>query len=217
MRSRGSSAGSLPEGVLHAGGEASRLSPHPRRGTAADSWRRAGSHMDFRLLWSGTGSHAGARARLVEPADAPLFSRVGERGMTGAERMTEIGKDALNIGRASAAKAPAMFGLFDEVIEWVGWIGNVQQWGSEPWSTMPRRIAQVTEACALPGAWVAQNEQGDVRAFLALGESMPYVPAPTGPELYVRVLVASRDVRVRGIGRRLMAFADEQARAAGVA
>jgi GNAT superfamily N-acetyltransferase len=92
----------------------------------------------------------------------------------------------------------------------------MQQWGSEPWSTMPRRIAQVTEACALPGAWVAQNEQGDVRAFLALGESMPYVPAPTGPELYVRVLVASRDVRVRGIGRRLMAFADEQARAAGV-
>jgi len=146
----------------------------------------------------------------------PLFSRVGERGMTGAERMTETGKDALNIRRASAADAPAVLGLFDEVIEWFVSIGNVQQWGSEPWSTMPRRIAQVTEACALPGAWVAQNEQGDVRAFLALGESMPYVPAPTGPELYVRVLVASRDVRVRGIGRRLMAFADEQARAAGV-
>ena len=65
---------------------------------------------------------------------------------------------------------------------------------------------------ALPGAWVAQNEQGEVRAFLALGESMPYVPAPDGPELYVRVLVASRDARVRGIGRRMMAFVDEQAR-----
>jgi len=130
--------------------------------------------------------------------------------------MTETGKDALNIRRASAADAPAVLGLFDEVIEWFVSIGNVQQWGSEPWSMMPRRIAQVTEACALPGAWVAQNGHGDVRAFLALGESMPYVPAPTGPELYVRVLVASRDVRVRGIGRRLMAFADEQARAAGV-
>ena len=86
--------------------------------------------MDFRLLWSGTGSHAGARARLVEPGDAPLFSRVGERGMTGAERMTEIGKDALNIRRASAADAPAVLGLFDEVIEWFVSIGNVQQWGS---------------------------------------------------------------------------------------
>ncbi|HDS1094411.1 GNAT family N-acetyltransferase [Stenotrophomonas maltophilia] len=135
--------------------------------------------------------------------------------------MTETGKDTLTIRRASAADAPAVLALFDEVIEWFVSIGNLQQWGSEPWSTVPRRITQVTDACALPGAWVAQNEQGEVRAFLALGESMPYVPAPDGPEpdgpeLYVRVLVASRDARVRGIGRRLMAFADEQARAAGL-
>jgi len=136
--------------------------------------------------------------------------------MTGVERMTGTGKEILNIRRASEADAPAVLALFDEVIEWFVSIGNLQQWGSEPWSTVPRRITQVTDACALPGAWVAHNEHGVVRAFLALGESMPYVPAPTGPELYVRVLVASRDVRVRGIGRRLMAFADEQARAAGL-
>ncbi len=128
--------------------------------------------------------------------------------------MTEAGKEILNIRRANVDDAPAVLTLFDEVIEWFVSIGNLQQWGSEPWSTMQRRITQVTDACALPGAWVAQNEHGVVRAFLALGESMPYVPAPTGPELYVRVLVASRDARVRGIGRRLIAFADEQARAA---
>ncbi|MBA0445858.1 GNAT family N-acetyltransferase [Stenotrophomonas maltophilia] len=130
--------------------------------------------------------------------------------------MTETGKETLTLRRASVADAPAVLVLFDEVIEWFVSIGNLQQWGSEPWSTVSRRITQVTEACALPGAWVAQNELGEVRAFLALGESMPYVPAPAGPEVYVRVLVASRDARVRGIGRRLMAFADEQARAAGV-
>jgi hypothetical protein len=92
--------------------------------------------------------------------------------------MTETGKDTLTIRRASAADAPAVLALFDEVIEWFVSIGNVQQWGSEPWSTMPRRITQVTDACALPGAWVAQNEQGEVRAFLALGESMPYCLRP---------------------------------------
>ena len=54
------------------------------------------------------------------------------------------------------------------------------------------------------------------RLMRPLARDAGLVPAPTGPELYVRVLVASRDVRVRGIGRRLMAFADEQARAAGV-
>jgi GNAT superfamily N-acetyltransferase len=130
--------------------------------------------------------------------------------------MTETGKDTLTLRGASAADAPAVLTLFDEVIKWFVSIGNLQQWGSEPWSTVPRRITQVSDACRLPGAWVAQNGQGDVRAFLALGESMPYVPAPIGPELYVRVLVASRDMRVRGIGRRLMAFADEQARATGL-
>lgn len=130
--------------------------------------------------------------------------------------MTDTGKETLNIRRASEADAPAVLALFDEVIAWFVSIGNLQQWGGEPWSTVPRRIGQVSDACALPDAWVAQNDKGEVRGFLALGESMPYVPAPTGPELYVRVLVASRDARVRGIGRRLMAFADEQARAAGL-
>ncbi|HIE5097209.1 GNAT family N-acetyltransferase [Stenotrophomonas maltophilia] len=130
--------------------------------------------------------------------------------------MTEAGKETLNLRRASVADVPSVLALFDEVIAWFVSIGNLQQWGGERWSTVPRRIGQVSDACALPGAWVAQNDNGEVRGFLALGESMPYVPAPTGPELYVRVLVASRDARVRGIGRRLMAFADEQARAAGL-
>ena len=45
---------------------------------------------------------------------------------------------------------PAVLALFDEVIEWFVSIGNLQQWGSEPWSTVPRRITQVTDARA---AW----------------------------------------------------------------
>lgn len=45
---------------------------------------------------------------------------------------------------------------------------------------------------------------------------MPYVTPATEPELYVRLLVASRDTAARGVGRRLLAFADDQARLAGV-
>ena len=131
--------------------------------------------------------------------------------------MTDAAKQTLTMRRASVADAPAVLRLFDEVIAWFVAIGNPQQWGSQAWSSIPRRITQMTDACALPGAWVAETAQGEVRAFLALGDAMPYVPAAVEPELYVRVLIASRDPRVRGIGRRLMAFADEQARAAGVA
>ncbi|CAB3891021.1 MULTISPECIES: GNAT family N-acetyltransferase [Achromobacter] len=122
----------------------------------------------------------------------------------------------LTIRRARVEDAPAVLRVFDEVIAWFVDMGNEGQWGSEPWSALPKRIANVTEACALPGAWVAEEPGGGIHGALVLGASMPYVPAATAPEIYVRLLVASRDDRARGLGRRLLAFADEQARAAGV-
>jgi hypothetical protein len=99
--------------------------------------------------------------------------------------VTDAAKQTLTMRRASVADAPAVLRLFDEVIAWFVAIGNPQQWGSEAWSSIPRRITQVTDACALPGAWVAETAQGEVRAFLALGDAMPYVPAAVEPELYV--------------------------------
>ncbi|CAB3907166.1 GNAT family N-acetyltransferase [Achromobacter sp. ACM04] len=122
----------------------------------------------------------------------------------------------LTIRRARVEDAPAVLRIFDQVIAWFVSMGNEGQWGSEPWSTLPKRIAGVTEACALPGAWVAEDPEGGIHGALVLGASMPYVPAATEPEIYVRLLVASRDERARGLGRRLLAFADDQARAAGV-
>ncbi|MEB2647393.1 GNAT family N-acetyltransferase [Pseudomonas sp. C 49-2] len=126
------------------------------------------------------------------------------------------GSDSLAIRRASAKDAVAVLQVFDEVIAWFVAIGNHGQWGTEPWSTSPRRVVQVTEACALPGAWVVEGPDGRIHAALVLGEPMPYVPAATEPEVYVRLLIAARDSGVRGLGRRLMAFADERARALGV-
>ncbi|KFG97928.1 acetyltransferase [Burkholderia paludis] len=131
--------------------------------------------------------------------------------------MTVTGTDEPAIRRASAQDAPAVLRIFDEVIAWFVEVGNDGQWGREPWSTSPRRIALVTDACALPEAWVAEGRDGRIVGALILGESMPYVPPATEPEIYVRVLVASRDARARGVGRRLLAFADDRARAAGVA
>ncbi|CRM32662.1 MULTISPECIES: GNAT family N-acetyltransferase [Pseudomonas] len=130
--------------------------------------------------------------------------------------MFDQGSEGVVIRRASVADAPAVLQVFDEVIAWFVSIGNNGQWGTEPWSASPRRVAQVTDACAMPGAWVVEERGGRVLAALVLGEPMAYVPAATEPEVYVRLLIAARDQRVRGIGRRLMAFADDRARAAGV-
>jgi len=126
------------------------------------------------------------------------------------------GTEGWVIRRASAADAPAVLHVFDDVIAWFVGMGNNAQWGIEPWSALPRRVEQVTQACALPGAWVVETSDGRILAALVLGDPMPYVPAASEPEVYVRLLIAARDARARGLGRRLLAFADERARAAGV-
>ncbi|WP_353111464.1 GNAT family N-acetyltransferase [Microbacterium sp.] len=124
--------------------------------------------------------------------------------------------DGIVIRRATEADAPEVLRLFDEIIEWFASIGNQGQWGTEPWSTSERQIGRVTEACGLPEAWVAEHPDVGLCGVLVLGEAMEYVPAATEPEVYVRLLLASRDQRARGIGRRLLTFADERAVAAGV-
>ncbi|WP_067536511.1 GNAT family N-acetyltransferase [Nocardia crassostreae] len=130
--------------------------------------------------------------------------------------MTENRLDDMVIRRAEAADAPAVLHLFDEVIAWFVAIGNREQWGTEPWSTQESRVKRVTEACSLPGAWIAEHPRLGVCGALVLGEAMPYVPVATEPELYVRLLISSRDPGARGIGRRLLAFADNESRAAGL-
>ena len=120
------------------------------------------------------------------------------------------------IRRATEQDVPAVLTLFDEAIAWFAQMGNKWQWGTEPWSTQPDKVVRIAEACALPGAWVAQDPTGCVQGALILGESMDYVPPADEPEVYVRVLISSRDPKVRGLGRSLLSFADDQARRAGV-
>lgn len=122
----------------------------------------------------------------------------------------------LSIRRADARDVAAVLRLFDEAVAWFARIGNEAQWGTEPWSAQERRVVQIDEACAAPGAWIAEVPDAGVRGFLLLGDAMPYVPPATAPEIYVRVLIGSRDPRARGVGRALLAFADAEAERAGI-
>lgn len=120
------------------------------------------------------------------------------------------------IRRATEQDVPAVLALFDEVIAWFVETGNQGQWGTEPWSAQSHQAARIREACALPGVWVAEDQTGHVQGALILGEALPYVAPAREPEVYVRVLISSRDPQVRGLGRGLLGFADDQARRAGV-
>jgi hypothetical protein len=123
--------------------------------------------------------------------------------------MTEAPTDrTMSISQATPADAAVVLRLFDDAIAWFVRIGNEGQWGREPFSAQ-RQVDRVTGWCGEPGAWLAEHPDAGVCGALVLGEATDYVPATTEPELYVKVLIGSRDRRAKGAGRRLLAFADD--------
>lgn len=122
----------------------------------------------------------------------------------------------MNIRRAGRDDVPAVLGLLDGATEWLVARGRTDQWGTEPHSTSPRRVAQITSfADEEDGLWVAEAD-GRVVGALAVGAAMPYVPPAVEPELYVRLLVTERASAGQNIGGSLLEYARGLARAAGV-
>ena len=121
----------------------------------------------------------------------------------------------MRIRRAGRDDVPVVLGLLDGATEWLVARGRTDQWGTEPHSTSPRRIEQITGFADDNGLWVAEAD-GRVVGALAVGDSMPYVPPAAEPELYVRLLVTERASAGQNIGGVLLDHARELARAAGV-
>jgi GNAT superfamily N-acetyltransferase len=109
----------------------------------------------------------------------------------------------------------AVLGLLDLATEWLVAQGRTDQWGTEPHSIDPRRIAQLTGFVDDHGLWIAESD-GKVVGALAVGDAMPYVPPATEPELYVRLLVTDRAAQGTGIGTELLEHARALARGLGV-
>jgi GNAT superfamily N-acetyltransferase len=122
----------------------------------------------------------------------------------------------MNIRRAGRDDVAAVLGLLDGATEWLVARGRTDQWGTEPHSTSPRRVAQITGfADEQDGLWVAEAD-GRVVGALAVGAAMSYVPAAEEPELYVRLLVTDRASAGQNLGGLLLDHARKLARAAGV-
>ncbi len=109
----------------------------------------------------------------------------------------------------------AVLALLDGATEWLVANGRTDQWGTEPHSTNPRRIEQITGFADDGGLWIAEHD-GQVVGALAVGDAMSYVPPATEPELYVRLLVTDRKFSGRGIGTDLLEHARALALGLGV-
>lgn len=119
------------------------------------------------------------------------------------------------IRRAGRDDVPAVLALLDGATEWLVARGRTDQWGTEPHSTSPRRVAQITDFADSGGLWAAEQD-GRVVGALSVGPALPYVPPTDEPELYVRLLVTDRKLAGHGIGSTLLDHARELAREAGV-
>jgi GNAT superfamily N-acetyltransferase len=123
--------------------------------------------------------------------------------------------DPLTIRPGDRADVANVLALLDGAVEWLVAAGRTGQWGTEPHSSNPRRIEQITDFADSGGLWIAERA-GRVVGALAVGDAMPYVPAATEPEVYVRLLITDRASAGQRIGAELLDHARKLARKQGV-
>src|ERR1700760_1225577 len=104
-----------------------------------------------------------------------------------------------------------LLGLFDDAVQWMVARGQEGQWGSEPFSTSPRRTAMVGGMIDSGGLRVAERD-GTAVGALVVGIAPLHVPPPDVPELYINLLLTSRRHAGRRIGSRLVQRAVQEAR-----
>jgi GNAT superfamily N-acetyltransferase len=109
-----------------------------------------------------------------------------------------------------AADTQVLLDLFDGAIRWMVQRGATEQWGSTPFSEIPERVNSIRTWAAGGGLRVAERD-GRPAAAIVLGDAHPYVHAAREPELYVMVLIGSREPFARGAGRFLLQVAEQEA------
>jgi GNAT superfamily N-acetyltransferase len=123
--------------------------------------------------------------------------------------------DSIDIRPGGADDVPRVLALLDGATRWLAARGRTGQWGTEPHSTNPRRIAQVTGMARHGGLYLAWSGATPVGA-LAVGEAPEWIPPAAEPEVYVNLLVTERSYAGHGIGGRLLGYARDLARQRGV-
>jgi GNAT superfamily N-acetyltransferase len=110
---------------------------------------------------------------------------------------------------------PAVLELLDGAVEWLVSLGRTDQWGTQPLSSYPRRVA-LTEEQARNGQLHLAVDGDRVVGALGVGDAAGHAPPAAEPELYVTLLVTRRAYRGTGIGGLLLDHARRLARERGV-
>lgn len=121
----------------------------------------------------------------------------------------------LSLRQGSVADTATVLALFDEAVGWLVERGLAGQWGEEAFSTRPDMAALVQRTLRDNDVHIAEHA-GKTAGVLAVGSSPPYVPGSPVPELYVALLISTRQLAGNRIGARLLELATEIAHDRGV-
>lgn len=119
----------------------------------------------------------------------------------------------LHIMQAEPDDLGMVLGIFDEAVAGMVARGNVKQWGTEPFSSVPRIVERFKEWLANDTFYVALKEEKAVGGICVNCSYPPYCwqDAPDNCA-YVHPFATSPVVRGQGVGRVLLRFAEEYAR-----
>ncbi|WP_328644719.1 GNAT family N-acetyltransferase [Amycolatopsis sp. NBC_00348] len=124
--------------------------------------------------------------------------------------------DNIVIRSGDSGDVDILLRFFDEAVEWLVARGSSKQWGTEPWSGVPKRVERVQGMAADPGLRIAMVEGQAAGALIVSEDHDPHVPAVDERELYVRLLITSRRFTGQRVGGRLVEYALDEAKRRGI-
>ena len=131
-------------------------------------------------------------------------------------KLTALEAEMTVVRAGSIADFPSIAVLMDEAIAWLAAQGRTGQWGSQPFSGRQAGVDFMRAEIADNDLWIAEIDGLPVGAML-LGEAPTrYVEPAAERELFLHLLLASRQFSGRGIGQALVDQAVQVARARGI-
>jgi GNAT superfamily N-acetyltransferase len=122
----------------------------------------------------------------------------------------------VEIREGGAGDAPLMLAMLDGAVAWLASNGRTGQWGSEPWSSSPRRVERIEAMARDNDVWIAYVDGSPAGAMALSSGPQPYVEPVDEPEVYVMLLVTGREFAGHGVGGALLDHARAEARRQGV-
>jgi GNAT superfamily N-acetyltransferase len=111
--------------------------------------------------------------------------------------------NGLTIRPGDDADGPSVVMLFDQAVAWLVDRGETGQWGATPFSERPGLRERVHGFKIGGGLYIAELDGAPV-GVLVVGPAPDYVPPAPVPELYIILLLSSRDLIGQGIGGALV-------------